>query len=303
MIERKEIFCPSSDGIHTLAGQIFLPETPPRGIFQMVHGMTDYTQRYDTLLAFLAEAGYIAFGYDQLGHGKTVRDKTELGTFAEKDGWRCLVEDVRIFSDHVRSLYGEHLPYYLAGHSMGSFVVRAAVMKEIHPTKLILIGSAGPEITAPFGQILAKGIGKVYGKKHVSFFMQSMVFGNFDDRFPEKHPNRWITVDPENLIKYKDDPLCTFRFSVGAIEDLITLHRLANSPAFFRSVPDDMPILLLSGQDDPVGDFGKGVDQVYRRLKKKGKSASLSLYPGFRHEILQDFCRDQVMADILSFIE
>lgn len=302
---KKQIWkIPSSDGVHTLVGSLYEPEGEIRGIFQVIHGMTDYTDRYERLLLSLAKAGYVAFGFDQLGHGHTAENKGELGFIAEKNGWRYLVEDIGITSCRVREAYGEERPYVLLGHSMGSFVARLAVAEQVvKPEKLILVGTGGADSAAPLGLALSRSISALYGGKHISHFMQAMVFGDYDTRFPGDHHGRWITVDTENLIRYKDDPFCTFRFSVSAIADLICLHSRANSRKFFTCVPTDMPILLLSGAEDPVGNFGKGVKQVHKRLLRHGKTAECRLYTGYRHEILQDFCLEQVTADILNFIQ
>ena len=299
---RKEKRILSSDGTHLLAGFLYVPEGEPIGVFQMIHGMTDYTQRYDELLSHLAEQGYLAFGFDFLGHGKTATEPSERGFIAEKDGWKRLVEDVIITSDAIRMEYGTELPYFVLGHSMGSFVARCAVAASLRPDGLILMGTSGPEPLAPLGNAFADCIGALYGKRYVSRFLQSLIFSDYDRRFPGDYENRWITVDTENLVRYKDDPLCTFRFSVSALSDLIRLQRKANSPSFFKNVSSELPILLLSGEDDPVGDYGNGVKKVHSRLIKNGKKASFRLFHGYRHEILQDFCRKEVTEEIESFL-
>lgn len=303
-LEKKTLKVLSSDGIHTLVGTLFAPVGEAQGIVQVIHGMTDYTDRYEHLLRKLAEAGYVAFGFDQLGHGRTAASPSELGLIAEKNGWRYLISDVGLTAEYVRSGYGEDLPYVLLGHSMGSFVARCAVVEGVvSPQKMILVGTAAAERAAPMGIALSRGIAALYGANHVSHFMQGLVFGDYDKPFPGNYPNRWITVDTKNLIRYKDDPFCTFRFSVSAISDLITLHSRSNSHRFFTRVPSDLPILLLSGSDDPVGNYGKGIKRVEKKLLRHGKKVACKLYRGFRHEILQDFCRDQVIGDILSFIK
>ena len=302
MISIVEKKVPSSDGIHQLFGKIYRPEGEVRGILQVVHGMNEYIDRYDPFLRAMAQAGILAFGFDNLGHGNTARDRLELGFLAEKDGWKHLLQDVRLFSDAVREEYGNTLPYDLMGHSMGSFIVRCAVLCEVHPRRLIVMGTGGPEPAATAGMLLADGIAKIYGKRHVSPLLKHLIFGDYDKKFKETYPYSWLSVDTENLKKYQNDPFCTFSFTASALGDLIRLNRLANSKDFFRGVSDDLPILLLSGKDDPVGNYGKGVCSVHRRLLKEGKNAKIRLYEGYRHEILNDYCREEVTRDILDFL-
>jgi alpha-beta hydrolase superfamily lysophospholipase len=272
------------------------------GIVQVVHGMTDYIGRYESFLTSLAEKGYLAFGYDHLGHGTTVKDPSELGFVAPKNGWRYLVRDVGTFSDAVREEYGIHLPYYLLGHSMGSFIVRLAALEKVKPDKLILMATGDRNPACPFGIALAKALSFFRGPRYVSPLFYRLIFRNYDKGFPGDYPQRWITVDTENLVRYKDDPLCTFHFSVSALGDLIRLNQKSNSLAFFKKSPSETPILLLSGEFDPVGGYGKGVRRIHRRLCRFGKTSSLKLYSGYRHEILQDFCKNEVTEDILSFL-
>jgi alpha-beta hydrolase superfamily lysophospholipase len=293
---------PSTDGVHSLAATLSLPEGEVCGIVQVIHGMTDYTDRCEDLFFALSKAGYLVVGYDHLGHGRTAKDKEELGFFAEKDGWKILVSDAVSVASAIRKEYGKELPYILLGHSMGSFVARLAAMK-IAPEKLVLVGTSGGESGASLGRAMSFLLAKLYGTRHVSHLMQGLVFGDYDKRFPGNYPSRWITVDTDNLIRYKDDPFCTFRFSVSAIGDLIALHQKANSSTFYSQLPEGTSVLLLSGEDDPVGGYGEGVEKVYWKLLRKGKKAKMILYPGYRHEILQDFCKKQVVEDILSFLE
>lgn len=298
----KEMRILSSDGIHELHGFLAEPKGEIKGLVQIVHGMTDYTLRYAHFMEKLAENGYLAFGYDQLGHGYTAASPEELGFIAPKDGWKYLVRDVSLFYEAVRGRYGD-APYALLGHSMGSFVARLAALEKNSPKKLILVGSGEGDAASPLGRMMAKGMELLYGQKHVSHWMYGLVFSDYDKRFEGDWPNRWVTVDTENLIRYKDDPFCTFRFSVSALRDLITLNEKSNSRRFYRDLPLGCSSLFLSGSEDPVGNYGKGVQRIGKRLEKYGKKNRVILYQGFRHEILQDFCRDQVISDILSFLE
>ena len=146
---------------------------------------------------------------------------------------------------------------------------------------------------------------KRYGAKHYSPFLDKLAFGGYNDRFKEEGSERnlWLTTLPEVRKKYAKDPLCSFRFSVSAMGDLIRLLKESNGKAWYNTLDKALPVLLVSGDDDPVGAFGKGVTKVYERLVSTGHNAKIKLYAGARHEILNDFCRDEVVADLLAFIE
>lgn len=293
----------SSDKVHMLKGKVYLPEGEPKGIFQVVHGMTEHIGRYDTFMQKMAESGYICFGYDHLGHGHTAENDGELGFIAHENGWERLCEDVGIFADNVRKEYGEALPYYLLGHSMGSFVVRLASVKYTKPDKLIIMGTGGPNPAAGVGILAAKLIKKIKGERHVSPLLESLAFGTYNNEFKSENDSKaWLTKDIAIREKYKSEKLCMFHFTVSAMQDLITLNKNCNLPQWFKSAAVVCPILLVSGDLDPVGNNSKGVIAVFKALKKQGAFVTMHLYENCRHEILNDDCRDKVIADILSFI-
>lgn len=291
----------SSDGVHTLKGLIYLPPAKPLGIFHLVHGMTEYIGRYDSLLSLIASAGYIACGFDNLGHGKTA-EREELGFIAEKDGYKYLVDDVMIFGNSVKKDYPD-IPYYLFGHSMGSFIVRLTAEKyKDDIDKLIICGTGGPNPAAGIGILLIDLFSVSKGKRGYSVFIENMAFGSYNKRFKGGGKYEWLTKDEKIKEAYKNDPLCTFRFTLSALKDLVTLNRLCNRRAWFKNMRKDMPILLISGAEDPVGDYGKGVTAVYKALKKNGCDVSLHLYENCRHEIHNDTCKEKSAEDILKFI-
>ena len=305
---KKEMRVPSSDGIHTLSGVVYLPEGEKKGLFQIVHGMTEYIGRYDRFMTDLAEEGWIVFGYDHLGHGGTARDESELGYIAPKDGWELLVKDVKAFSCAVRAEYDgtNSLPYCLMGHSMGSFIARLAAKEHVKPDRLIIMGTGGPNPAAGVGLCLIGLLKKIKGERHISDLIQSIAFGSYDKRFAadlKLAPRAWLTTDTNVRRTYDADPLCTFRFTVSAMGDLIRLIKYSNHHAWFEAIPKDLPILLVSGEDDPVGNYGKGIRTVEKRLKKTGARVECKLYSGARHEILNDFTYDTVKNDILAFCQ
>lgn len=300
IIEKKVL---SSNGKNMLSGKIYLPEGEIKGYFHIVHGMTEYIGRYDKFMKILAEYGYIAFGYDHLGHGYTVKDDSELGFIAERDGDDLLARDVKIFSDAVKDEYGD-FPYYLMGHSMGSFVVRMAVQNYITPDKLIIMGTGGPKAIVIFGIYISKFIRKIRGPKHYSKLIKSLAFGSYNARCPKSEgPHAWLTTDAEVRDKYHNDKFCTFELTVSAMHDIISLTHKANRDKWFKIVAKKMPILLISGEDDVVGDYGKGVRICYKKLKENGADVTMKLYPGYRHEILNDSSFDMTVKDIFEFIE
>lgn len=291
----------SSDGVHTLKGIIYLPTGTPQGIFHLVHGMTEYIGRYDSLLALIASAGFVACGFDNLGHGKTASED-ELGFIAEKDGYKYLIDDVIVFGNAVKADYPE-LPYYLMGHSMGSFIVRLAAEKYKNDIdRLIICGTGGPNPAAGIGLALIDILTLFKGKHAYSDFIENMAFGSYNKRFSGGSKYEWLTKDEDIKTAYAKDPLCTFRFTLSALKDLIILNSLCNRNAWFKNMRKDMPVMLISGEDDPVGNYGKGVTAVYKRLKANGCDVTIHLYENCRHEIHNDTCREQSAQDILKFI-
>lgn len=306
-VSKKEKKVLSSDGKHYLSGVVYVPDRDIKGFFQVVHGMTEYIGRYDKFMREVAAEGYICFGYDHLGHGNTAMGEEELGYIAKRQGWELLCRDVALFSDAIISEYsnGKELPFYLMGHSMGSFIVRIAAERFVTPTKLIAMGTGGPNPAANAGLALISLIKLFKGDRYHSKLIDSIAFGNYDSRFSDSTPDcpkAWLTNDKSVRKKYMLDKFCTFGFSVSAMGDLIRLIKYSNRQKWYKAFPDELPILLISGEDDPVGGYGKGVKTVYKKLKKQTTKTSCILYEGARHEILNDFTYAQVKNDILEFI-
>lgn len=293
----------STDGEHTLHGVVFVPNGEIKGIFQVVHGMQEYIGRYESFMRDIASDGYVVFGHDHLGHGLTAEDGGEFGFIAHKGGWERLIDDVGMFAGVVRKEYGEKLPYILMGHSMGSFVVRHAAVRFNAYDKLIIMGTGGPNPASGAGIVMTKLIKAVKGERHCSDLLEKLAFGSYNDKFSEGSAHDWLSVNRENIAKYEKDKYCTFRFTASAMEDLMHLTHECNRAKWFSAVDKQKPVLLVSGRDDPVGGHGKGVETVYGRLRGSSVNVELKLYDGYRHEILNDECRDEVVRDIKKFIE
>ncbi len=300
--EIKTVKVRSSDNIHTLKGKIFIPEGEIKGVFHLVHGMTEHIDRYDGFFDEFAKRGYVCCGYDNLGHGKTANNAEELGFIAHKKGYDYLMRDVKVFSDKIRKNY-PNVPYILMGHSMGSFIVRGtAVNYVLDPDKLIICGTGGPNIASGAGLLLTDIFKLLFGEKHISDIIDKTAFGTYNKRFEGTSPYNWLTKDSEAIKKYSKDDYCTFKFTVSAMHDLVKLNRIANSRKFFRELDPKIPVLIVSGDSDPVGNYGKGVKKVYNKLKK-GRNVTLKLYKDGRHEIHNDTCKEEMIKDILEFID
>ena len=297
---KKEIL--SSDGVHTLRGFALVPENP-KGIFQIAHGMTEHIGRYEAFMRYLTDHGFIACGYDHLGHGTTAESESEHGYFAKKDGHKLLCEDVVLFGSAMKKDYPD-LPLILLGHSMGSFIVRMAVRK--HPNAcdaLIIMGTSGKNPLAFPGLAVSRLIRNIRGEKFISKVVLGVAFSSYNKYMESDHPFAWLTRDKEELKKRDSDPFCAFAFTVSAMCDLILLQSRCNKRDWFRSVPKDLPILLISGENDPVGNYGKGVREVARSLQRAGvKDVCLKLYPDMRHEILNELGKETVWEDILRYL-
>lgn len=299
-VEKKVL---SSDGKHMLNGRVYVPQGEPKAILHVVHGMTEYIGRYDKFMTRMCDEGYVVIGYDHLGHGWTAENDDELGYIAHKDGWKRLTEDVGVFANEIKKEY-PGIPYYLMGHSMGSFIVRLASEDVIKPDRLIVMGTGGPNAAAGPGLGLTKLIKFFRGERHRSLFLCLVAFGSYNNKFKAENDIRsWLTKDQEMRDKYRNDKYCTYIFTTSAFSDLMNLTIRSNKKNWFKNFPDDVPVFLVSGHDDPVGNYGKGVTKVHDGLASAGKNVRMKLYDNNRHEILNDTAYDEVVDDIIAFLK
>lgn len=293
---------PSTDGIHQLKGKMYIPDGEPKGVFHVVHGMTEHIGRYDTFLKEMAESGYVVVAYDNLGHGKTAKDESELGFIAKKNGWKKITDDVYAVSKIIKEEY-PGLPYYLMGHSMGSFIVRnAAATYPDLMDKLIVMGTGGPMAATKPALGMINTIKFFRGKRHISPLIEKLAFGEYNKGFGDGSNGDWLSKNPEVRRVYNADKFCNYHFTVSAMYDLVKINDAVNKKKWFKKISKTLPILLVSGSEDPVGEHSKGVKKVYKLLKKRGANVRMKLYEDNRHEILNDTARDEVIEDIQAFL-
>ncbi|MBR4084920.1 MAG: alpha/beta fold hydrolase [Lachnospiraceae bacterium] len=303
---KKELYFDSSDG----KGKIYAVQYIPRdkeviGVIQIAYGMAEHIGRYETFGEAMAQKGFVVTGQDYPGHGKTLKEGDVPGYFCEKDPATVVVENVHSLHKLMREEY-PRVPYILLGHSMGSFVVRNYIScygREI--SAAILLGTAmqGKALIG-FGKTL-NGIQKtIFGSKHVSKLLNYLSFGSNIKYFkPARTPSDWLTRDTQAVELYNADSLCGFFFTVNGFETLFELIGRMNRMNVMQNIPKELPVLIMAGTKDPVGNFGKGPKKLYELMKKVGLvNVHCRLYDGARHELLNETNREDVIKDICEWI-
>lgn len=296
---------PSADGIHAIHAQEWLPQDAPRGMVQIVHGVAEYAGRYDHVARFLNERGYAVCGEDHLGHGYTVNDG-KYGYFAPKGGWELLLRDVR----RLRELEGEKypgVPYFILGHSMGSFLTRTYLIRFPGTVNGAILSGTGQE-PAPlvaFGRGLAGALCRLKGPDYVSDLVYRLSLGNYNRSFrPNRTAADWLSRDQAMVDANLKDPLCAFRPTVSMFRDMMEGLQFIARPSNLAKMDPNTPIYFFSGDRDPVGSMGKGVEKVVGMFKKAGcRYVTMRLYCEGRHEMLNEIDRHLVMQDLAVWLD
>ncbi|MBR5218647.1 MAG: lysophospholipase [Clostridia bacterium] len=296
---------PSATGITDIFMQSFCPQNKEsiKGIIAVVHGMAEHSDRYIEIAEYLCTKGYTVFMHDHAGHGKSVATEEDLGYFSKENGNEKIVDDVKGVVELINKVFPGK-PVILWGHSMGSFVTRRFVAK--YPaavTGAVICGTAGANPAAGAGILIAKTIEKLLGGHHRSDFLDKMAFGTYNKKFEKKTGFEWLSVNENNVDVYVKDPLCGYRFTANGFRNLFALLKSVSDKKWYDAVPD-IPLYLIAGDMDPVGNYGKGVEEVFNKLKASGHTkVSLKLYKGLRHEIHNENERYEVLDDIVSFAD
>lgn len=300
-IVKKDAYFKSSTGMNNIHCCIWEPETEPKGVVQLAHGVAEHIERYDRFARFLCDNGYVVCGNDHLGHGKSVESLVQLGFFADDQGDKRLVEDMHILASIMHRRYPS-LPYFLFGHSMGSLCARVYAAQFGEELSGVVFCGTGQ---LPSALLLAKDpIDSLTERFGVAAPIPGNVFA-LVNKLAVKNPrteNDWLSVNEENVDKYNQDPLCGFPLRLGGLRDLLTLSLNACSDSWAGKVPMELPILMISGAKDPVGFNGKGVIDVCDKLEKVGHQPEVILYPGDRHEILNEDDSDRIFNDVLAWL-
>lgn len=278
----------------------------PKAVVQIAHGMSETAIRYEEFAHKLTENGYIVYINDHRGHGLTAKTIDNVGYLAEKDGFTCLVEDMNTLTNIIKE-ENTNLPIYLFGHSMGSFASQRYIMEYGNNLAgLILSGSNGRHgRILKIGEFIANMEIKKHGRKYKSKLLDSLIFGGNNRGFKSSKTDfDWLSRDEKEVQKYIDDPFCGVLFTCGFFYDFIKGLEEIEDKNNLNKVPVNLPIYIISGDKDPVGKNGKGVLRLRDRYKNLGvKNVSCKLYEGGRHEMLNEINKNEVMNDIISWLE
>ena len=287
----------SASGRGDIIGR-YWPVENPKALMFLSHGMAEHGARYGYTATRMNREGIAFFSHDHIGHGASCPDGL-FGYFAPRDGIDILLSDLHQTRRMMEALY-PGLPVFLLGHSMGSFLARLYIVKYDGLSGCILSGTTAGNPAMGFG----KALSRLTARKKPSKFIDRLAFSNYVKGIPRlRSAFDWLTRDDEQVRLYLEDPLCGFPFTGKGFHDLFTMIQQISSPDWAEKVPMDLPLLLLSGERDPVGPY-KRVCEVAQRLQAAGhENVEMRLYPGARHEILNEINKDEVLDDIAAWID
>ena len=282
----------------------WIPAGEIKAIIIIAHGMAEHIERYDAFAVYLAERGILVAGCDYIGHGKSVVGQEIYGYFCSRDAATVVVRDVHRLKKIIQADY-PGLPMIIMGHSFGSFVARNYLCRYGSGVNGAILMATGmpPKALAVALRFLAN-MQALFGGDKPGKFLNGLAFNGYNKRIKDAaSPFSWLSVNKENVEKYEADPLCGFLFTVNGFQTLAELVYRIHNPKNLANVPAHLPVLMVAGQEDPVGDYGEGVKRAAKSLKKAGvRNVKLRLYPWGRHEILHEDEKEEVYQDIIEWL-
>ena len=296
---------PSTVPGRTLHGFRCVPEGQVRAVLQLSHGMVEFIDRYKPLAEYLAGQGIVVVGHDHLGHGGSIRTKADYGYFAEPDGNRAVLDDLHAMTLRTKERY-PGVPYFLLGHSMGSFYARQYLCEYGRELDGAIIMGTGfqPKALVKVAKTLCRVLAAFHGWHYRSSLVANLSFMGYNKGLEGRTTHDWLNRDQAEVDKYLAEERCTFTFTLNAYYSMFSGILRLHDPAFLARMPKDLPLLFLSGDADPVGEQGKGVRRAIQSLKDAGVLNIESIfYPGARHELLLETNKLEVFADIAAWLD
>lgn len=297
----EEIRYLSADGEHKIYAKIMSPISKIKGIVQICHGMNGYIAKYDEVAKKLIEAGFVVCGNTSLGHCDSVNFDDELGFFGEFNGDKYLVSDARKLTQIVKKKF-PNKSIFLLGHSMGSLIGRCYISKfGSDLAGAIFSGTIGPQPLVDSGIQLANMMMQKKGFKYRSKKLYELMFqvANKEIKNPISNYD-WVTSRKDD--NTNNEP--RFLFTVTGLRDMMILIKKANAFSNIEKIPKKLPIYFFSGTDDPISEYGEGVKRIVKLYKKANiENVTYKLYLGDRHECLNEKNRDEVIDDLIKWLE
>ncbi|MCR5747283.1 MAG: lysophospholipase [Lachnospiraceae bacterium] len=300
----REFTIDSRDMKTKLACYAWEPKGNPRAILVVVHGMVDHALKYSEMAEYLMSQGILVAALDLLGHGNSAKTEEDFGYFCEQDPATVIVRDVHRLK---KTIEAEHpgVPVYVMGHSMGSFIVRNYMERYGTGIKGVILqgGNATPAIQGKMGKFFTNVIAVFHGWRYRSMFCTAITLGSYVKAFPEEGNTGWLAKKKELIAEYDGDPKCDFIFTLNGYNALGELTLRAGNKKLIQNIPKTLPIFIISGADDPVGEMGRGVQRMYELYKNMGfETVKLDIRPGDRHELHHEEDRFKVFEEIKAFI-
>lgn len=293
----------STDGKTQLHGMRWEPEGGSvRAVLQICHGVAEHIARYDAFARYLNGLGIAVVGHDHLGHGLSLPEGGTPVYFGEDNTWNTVVDDIYVLHQRIRLWYPD-VPLCIMGHSMGSFLTRTYLIRYPGTVKAAVIMGTGwqPKAVIAGGMAVAKAVGAVVGENGTSDLVTNLAFGAYNKLFaPNRTSCDWLSADEDNVDAYMADPLCGADATVGLFRQMLSGIRFNQKLSNLRQMDPRIPVLFVAGEKDPVGDCGNGVRRTYQEFRRAGvQDCTLKLYPGLRHEILNEKAQQQqIFEDI-----
>lgn len=306
-MKKEELFYTSRDGETKIQAFRYEPEdVQPWAIVQVVHGMAEHIERYEPLAKFLTDRGIILTGENHLGHGKSVSENGKLGYFCRRDPATVVVRDVHRLKKMNQEKY-PGLPYFILGHSMGSFITRNYLGRYGSGIDGVIIMGSGlmPMALTVGAQGFMKFLRMFFGGKHISKLCDKLAFGSYNARIENPRTGYdWLTCDEQIVDKYIADPWCGFLFTLNGLITLMEFIKRAHSEEYVSKIPKKLPVFIVAGEQDPVGNYGEVVPGLKAIYDAYGiENVEAKCYEGARHEILNDHCKEEVMKDIYAWLQ
>lgn len=302
---KRDFRYPSKDGRTSIHAIEWIPDGEVSAVVQVVHGMVEFVDRYDRIANLLNTKGIYVVGNDHLGHGASVVSEEDYGYFAEKDGNRCVIGDIQSLREMTEKKY-PGVPYFILGHSMGSFLTAQYIEEYGEGLSGAVISGTGYQSagTLRTGKAICKTIAAIKGWRYRSSFVNNMALGSYNKKFePARTANDWLTRDTAIVDAYCANPWNNFMFTLNAYYNLFTGIETAEKEENISRIPKELPVLIVSGGDDQVGNFGKGPAKVAENFRKCGvRDVKCRIYPGDRHEILNELDHEVVDGELIDWI-